>query len=95
MQTGLTGDLDVRYSQVVGPRNGWLGGDGDSWERGLYWVDGLLPLAYILNDPALIEKVKPWVEWTLTHQRGKPAEDITLIPYGCSTLRITEFPVVQ
>jgi hypothetical protein len=69
MQTGLTGNLDTRYSQVVGPRNGWLGGDGDSWERGLYWIDGLLPLAYILNDPALIEKVRPWVEWTLTHQR--------------------------
>lgn len=69
MQTGLTGNLDVWYSQVVGPRNGWLGGDGDSWERGLYWIDGLLPLAYILNDAALIEKVKPWVEWTLTHQR--------------------------
>jgi len=30
-----------------------------------------------------------------SHLRGKPAEDVTLIPYGCSTLRITEFPVVQ
>ena len=30
-----------------GPRNGWLGGDGDVWERGPYWIDGLLPLAYI------------------------------------------------
>ena len=48
----------------MGPRNGWLGGDGDVWERGPYWIDGLLPLAYILNDQALIDKVKPWVEWT-------------------------------
>lgn len=68
MASGMTGRLDELYPQVVGPRNGWLGGDGDGWERGPYWIDGLLPLAYILKDRALIEKVRPWVEWTLTHQ---------------------------
>jgi len=64
---GLTGHLDERYARVVGPRNGWLGGDGDGWERGPYWIDGLLPLAYLLDDEALKAKVKPWVEWSLTH----------------------------
>lgn len=68
MASGMTGHLDELYPQVVGPRNGWLGGDGDGWERGPYWIDGLLPLAYILKDDALIAKVRPWVEWTLTHQ---------------------------
>ena len=29
------------------------------------------------------------------HLAGEPSEDITLVPYGCSTLRITEFPVVR
>ena len=53
----------------MGPRNGWLGGDGDVWERGPYWIDGLLPLAYLLNDQALIEKVQPWIEWTLASQK--------------------------
>ena len=70
MKNGLSGNLDERYPQVAGPRNGWLGGDGDAWERGPYWIDGLLPLAYILQDQELIKKVKPWVEWTLTHQRA-------------------------
>ncbi|WP_106828035.1 beta-L-arabinofuranosidase domain-containing protein [Parabacteroides pacaensis] len=69
MSKGLTGNLDKAYEQVMGPRNGWLGGDGDVWERGPYWIDGLLPLAYILNDKALIEKVKPWIEWTLASQK--------------------------
>jgi len=69
MASGLTGRLDELYPQVVGPRNGWLGGDGDGWERGPYWIDGLLPLAYILGDKRLIAKTKPWVEWCLTHQQ--------------------------
>jgi hypothetical protein len=69
MADGMTGKLDQLYVQVVGPRNGWLGGVGDGWERGPYWIDGLLPLAYLLEDEKLLAKVRPWVEWTLTHQR--------------------------
>ncbi len=69
MAQGLSGHLDERYAAVVGPRNGWLGGDGDGWERGPYWIDGLLPLAYILQEETLIAKTKPWIEWCLTHQQ--------------------------
>lgn len=69
MCTGMTGHLDSIYAKVMGPRNGWLGGDGDVWERGPYWIDGLLPLAYIMNDKALIDKVQPWIEWTLASQK--------------------------
>ncbi|MGA8028383.1 MAG: beta-L-arabinofuranosidase domain-containing protein, partial [Bryobacteraceae bacterium] len=65
---GLTGHLDEFWSDV-GPNSGWLGGTGESWERGPYYLDGLLPLAYELNDPKLIKKAQPWVEWTLNHQR--------------------------
>lgn len=68
MRDGMTGHLDSLYPQVMGPRNGWLGGDGDVWERGPYWIDGLLPLAYILEDQKLIAKVQPWVEWALASQ---------------------------
>jgi len=71
MKTGMTGNLDVIYPEVVGPRNGWLGGDGDGWERGPYWIDGLLPLAYILDDEQLKQKVQPWIEWTLNNQTAE------------------------
>ena len=68
MRDGLTGDLDQRYPKIIGPRNGWLGGDGDGWERGPYWLDGLVPLGHLLKDEQLIAKARPWIEWTLTNQ---------------------------
>lgn len=68
-KNGSTGNLDKLYPLVMNNRNGWLGGDGDQWERGPYWIDGLLPLAYILNDKELIAKTKPWVEWALSSQQ--------------------------
>ena len=78
-KNGATGNLDSLYPLVMGKRNGWLGGDGDQWERGPYWIDGLLPLAYILDDKKLIAKVKPWIEWTLKSQQPDgyfgPAKD--------------------
>ena len=52
-RSGATGCMDKLYPEVMGNRNGWLGGDGDQWERGPYWIDGLLPLAYILDDKNL------------------------------------------
>jgi DUF1680 family protein len=68
MRSGMTGNLDEIYPDVVGARNGWLGGDGDGWERGPYWIDGLLPLAYILDDQDMKDKVQPWIEWTINNQ---------------------------
>lgn len=69
MSQGMTGHLDSIYPHVMGERNGWLGGDGDVWERGPYWIDGLLPLAYLMDDEVLKAKVQPWIEWTLASQK--------------------------
>lgn len=68
MKNGLTGHLDELYEPVLGPRNGWLGGDGDGWERGPYWLDGLVPLAYILDDQELKDKAMKWIEWSIRNQ---------------------------
>jgi len=64
---GLGGHLDETWKDV-GSTSGWLGGSGESWERGPYFVDGLLPLAYLLDDDRLKSKAQKFVEWTLTHQ---------------------------
>lgn len=81
---GASSQMDVLYPEVMGARNGWLGGDGDQWERGPYWIDGLLPLAYILDDKELKQKVQPWIEWTLKSQREDgffgPARDYSPEP---------------
>ena len=37
-KNGATGNLDELYPLVMNQRNGWLGGDGDQWEQGLFWL---------------------------------------------------------
>jgi hypothetical protein len=65
---GLSGHLDEFWPDL-GSQSGWLGGAGESWERGPYFLDGLVPLAYLTKEPALISKVKKWMDWTLDHQQ--------------------------
>ena len=64
---GMGGHLDEFWPDV-GSNSGWLGGTGESWERGPYFLDGLLPLAYLLDDDTFKAKAQRFVEWTLTHQ---------------------------
>ncbi len=66
---GLTGHLDEFWPDV-GLNCGWLGGDGDAWERAPYYCDGLVPLGYILDDPRLIVKGQKYVDWTLNSVRS-------------------------
>jgi hypothetical protein len=64
---GLSGHLDETWADV-GPNSGWLGGSGESWERGPYFLDGLVPLAYLLDDARLKAKAQRYIDWTLDHQ---------------------------
>lgn len=64
---GLSGHLDQTWPDV-GPNSGWLGGTGESWERGPYFLDGLIPLAWLLDDARLKAKAQRYVEWILAHQ---------------------------
>jgi hypothetical protein len=66
--SGLSGHLDETWADV-GPNSGWLGGTGESWERGPYFLDGLIPLAYLLDDAGLKAKAQKYVNWTLEHQQ--------------------------
>jgi DUF1680 family protein len=63
----MGGHLDETWADV-GPNSGWLGGTGESWERGPYFLDGLVPLAYLLDDARLIAKAQKYIDWILQHQ---------------------------
>jgi len=64
---GLSGHLDETWPDV-GPNSGWLGGTGESWERGPYYLDGLIPLAWLLDHRPLKAKAQRYIDWILTHQ---------------------------
>ena len=64
--SGLGGHLDETWADV-GSNSGWLGGSGESWERGPYFLDGLVPLAYLLDDARLKAKSQKYIDWTLNN----------------------------
>jgi hypothetical protein len=68
MRDGTTGHLDEVYGKLKND-NGWLGGKGDGWEETPYWLDGAVPLAYLLDDATLKVKVLKYINWTIDHQR--------------------------
>lgn len=65
---GLTrciGDLFTDLSS----KSAWLGGPGEAWERGPYYIDGLIPLAYLLHDEELISLSNQWIESIISSQK--------------------------
>jgi hypothetical protein len=65
--SGLTGNIDEFWPDLS--FSAWHGGDGDAWERGPYFLDGLVPLAWLLDDDHLKEKVNKWIEPILASSR--------------------------
>jgi len=63
---GLSGHLDEFWPDVA--RSQWIGGDAEGWERGPYWLDGVVPLAVLLDDENLKAKVSHWFDYILAHQ---------------------------
>ena len=63
---GLTGHLDEFWPDIQ--FSGWIGGEAEGWERMPYWLDGLVPLAYLLDDAELKEKVRRYLDYVIEHQ---------------------------
>jgi RHS repeat-associated protein len=64
--SGLGGHVDGFWPDVA--ESGWIGGRAEAWERGPYWLDGLIPLAFLLDDERLRSKVRAWTDHILEHQ---------------------------
>ena len=65
---GLSGNLDKVWRDVRD--SAWIGGDADGWERVPYWLDGFIPLAYLLDDPNMIERAQKYVDAILAQQKA-------------------------
>ncbi len=63
---GLSGHLDRFWPDVA--RSGWFGGDAEGWERAPYWLDGVIPLAWALDDAALKARIAGYVDLIVAGQ---------------------------
>jgi hypothetical protein len=65
---GLGGHIEELWPDL-GPDSAWKGGRGEAWERGPYYLDGLVPLAFALGDGTLIGRARVWIEAILASRR--------------------------
>lgn len=63
---GLSGHLDLIWPDIRESK--WIGGDKDGWERVPYWLDGFIPLAFLLDDEDLKRRAKRYVDAILAGQ---------------------------
>ncbi len=74
---GLSGNLDKIWPDIRDSR--WIGGDRDGWERVPYWLDGFIPLAWLLDDEDLKARARRYIDGILERQRPDgwicPCED--------------------
>jgi hypothetical protein len=63
---GLSGNLDRIWPDIRD--SAWIGGNRDGWERVPYWLDGFIPLAYLLRDKDLKKRAKKYIDGILERQ---------------------------
>lgn len=63
---GLSGNLHKIWPDIRG--SAWIGGDREGWERVPYWLDGFIPLAYLLENEEMIATVKKYIDAILSAQ---------------------------
>ena len=64
---GLSGNLDKIWPDVKDSK--WIGGNKEGWERVPYWLDGFIPLAYLLDDEDMKTRAKQYIDAILAGQQ--------------------------
>ena len=74
---GLSGNLDKVWKDIRD--SAWIGGDCEGWERVPYWLDGFVPLAYLLENEDMIARAKKYIDAIFAQQKPDgwicPCED--------------------
>ncbi|MDR1629015.1 MAG: glycoside hydrolase family 127 protein [Oscillospiraceae bacterium] len=65
---GLSGHIHEIWEDLS-DNSAWLGGTGEAWERGPYYMDGLLPLALFTNNEKLLADAEKWISAIIAGQR--------------------------
>jgi len=66
---GLSGHLDKFWPDIMD--SGWIGGKAEGWERFPYWLDGIIPLAFLLDSEDLIKRIEGYINYILDHQQNE------------------------
>jgi len=64
--SGLCGNLDKVWPDIKD--SAWIGGNREGWERVPYWLDGFIPMAYLLQNDDLIKRAKVYVDAIINRQ---------------------------
>ncbi len=94
---GLSGNLHKIWPDIRD--SAWIGGNCEGWERVPYWLDGFIPLAYLLEDDKMIATVKKYIDAIVSAQQDDgwicPCEDAKRKKYDtwaiqliCKTLKV-------
>ncbi len=57
---GLSGNLDKVWPDIRD--SAWIGGNREGWERVPYWLDGFIPLAWLLDDADLKARAAKYMD---------------------------------
>ncbi len=94
---GLSGNLHKIWPDVRD--SAWIGGNCEGWERVPYWLDGFIPLAYLLEREDMIATVKKYIDSILSKQQPDgwicpckkeeiPEYDTWALQLICKTLKV-------
>ena len=64
---GLSGNLHKIWPDIRD--SAWIGGNCEGWERVPYWLDGFIPLAYLLQNEEMIAIVKKYIDAIVSAQQ--------------------------
>lgn len=63
---GLNGNLDKIWPDIKESK--WIGGKEEGWERVPYWLDGFIPLAWLLDDEDRKGRARVYIDAILSKQ---------------------------